>query len=278
MAVNGVAGARYMIEQLEKPTPYSEADCIQAAVVNVIRHCAGGDPSYRCGGCTELWNSIDSSPKYKFITERLTIAEAKQSGLLIGDLPCIYDETTGKCEHIGYYMGGIGGYEVIHSSQTRQWVAATQLKNGFTHILRHRLIRGVSPSAVNDAIDEDESEMIDMSALYQGAVCTDEGGHLNLRLKPSTAGRVLDELENGSSVSVLEETNASWLKVSAGGRTGYVFRRYIQKKAGSTESTDDAENTQTGFGVFIPCNTKETADAVASCFANAVVCKRGADD
>lgn len=110
----------------------------------------GGDPSYRCGGCTELWNSIDSSPKYKFITERLTIAEAKQRGLLIGDLPCIYDEATGKCEHIGYYMGGIGGYEVIHSSQTRQWVAATQLKNGFTHILRHRLIRGVSPSAVND--------------------------------------------------------------------------------------------------------------------------------
>ena len=105
MAVNGDVGARYMIEQLEKPTPYSEADCIQAAVVNVIRHCAGGDPSYRCGGCTELWNSIDSSPKYKFITERLTIAEAKQGGLLIGDLPCIYDEATGKCEHIGYYMG-----------------------------------------------------------------------------------------------------------------------------------------------------------------------------
>ena len=136
----------------------------------------------------------------------------------------------------------------------------------------------MSPSAVNDTIDKDESEMIDMSALYQGTVCTDEGGHLNLRLKPSTAGRVLDELENGSSVSVLEETNASWLKVSAGARTGYVFRRYIQKKAGSAESTDDAENTQNGFGVFIPCNTKETADAVASCFANAVVCKRGADD
>ncbi|MEI3413629.1 MAG: SH3 domain-containing protein [Christensenellales bacterium] len=203
---------------MKNQLPYSEADCIQAAVVNVIRHCEGGDPSYRCGGCTELWNSIDSSPKYKFITERLTIAEAKQRGLLIGDLPCIYDEATGKCEHIGYYMGGIGGYEVIHSSQTRQWVAATQLKNGFTHILRHRLIRGVSPSAVNDFIDKDESEMAVSERVVSGNI--HGGGHLNLRLKPSTAGRVLDELENGSSVSVLEETNASWLKVSAGGRTG----------------------------------------------------------
>lgn len=120
--------------------------------------------------------------------------------------------------------------------------------------------------------------MNNVSALYNGIVCTDEGGHLNLRAKPSTSGRVLNELDNGSSVSVLEETSASWLKVSAGDMTGYVFRRYIQKKSEAADSTGGDESSQTGWGVFIPCSTKEAADNVASCFANATVCKRGADD
>lgn len=274
MAVSGLDGAAYMIRQLEAGVTYQQADCIRAAVVNVIRNCAGGDPSYRCAGCTELWNSMEKSGKYRHITQRMTIADARRQGLLIGDLPVIYNADTGVCEHIGYYMGGVGGYEVIHSSATRGGVAATTLDRGFTHVLRHRLIRGVSPDSTLQ-----EGETNDMAeSLYTGIVTTN-GGALNLRSGASTSSGVMGKIANGESVSVLEE-RGSWLRVAYGGMTGYVSGDYVRRR--ESESAGASEQSASGdggsWGVFIPCASREKAGELAEHFTVGVVCQRECDD
>ena len=273
MAVNGIDGANYLLTRIGNS--YEKEDCIRAVVVNLIRNCKGGDRLYRCGGCTELWNSINNSSKYRYITERLTIDEAKRNGLLIGDLPVIYDESSRKCEHIAYYMGGIGGYECIHSSATKGVVCGTTLKNGFTHILRHKLITGVPTGENRNEVESASSE----SVLYSVQVRTSEGGALNLRKSAGTGSAVLATIPYGTIIDVIEETSSKWLKVEYNGKEGYVSRPLVAKVGESRE--DDEEDSSDGtlrWGVFVICDSESEAQALVSHFETALVCQREVDD
>ena len=276
MAVNGIDGANYLLTRIGNS--YEQEDCIRAVVVNLIRNCKGGDRLYRCGGCTELWNSINNSSKYRYITERLTIDEAKRDGLLIGDLPVIYDESSRKCEHIAYYMGGIGGYECIHSSASKGCVCGTTLKNGFTHVLRHRLIAGVPVSSINnETIEETEASTM---AQYTGyGIVTTDGGNLNLRSAASTSSTVIARIPCGEKVKILAD-KGSWYRVSYESSVGYVSAEFITRE--TEEDTTSDEPTSAGgdgsWGVFIPCASREKANEFAEHFAVGVVCQRECDD
>lgn len=266
MAVDGIVAAQYLITQLG--TPYSKRDCINAVVTDVIRKCKGGKALYRIGGCTELWNSIDKSAKYKDITKRMTLAEAKAEGMLIGDLPVIYDEKSGVCEHIAFYMGGVGGYECLHSSATKGELCATTLKNGFTHVLRHRYITGRSPSDVGGATVESNG-VLDMNILYYAKVTT-EGGSLNMRSAPKKAsGNIICEIPCGTQVAVLDNTDAGWTYISYSDMQGYVSNQYLTM-VNTNEQVDVFEpvpelNMETvavdgSWGLFIPCSSMEDAE------------------
>lgn len=273
MAVNGIDGANYLLTQIGDS--YENQKCDQAVVINLIRRCPGGDPNYRTGGCTELWNSIGSSSKYRHITKRMTLAEAKKEGLLIGDLPVIYSEKTGKCEHIAYYMGGIGGYECIHSSEKMKGICGTTLKNGFTHVLRHRDITGVPVSEYEKEVDSMGSD----NTLYSVQVRTNEGGALNLRKSASTSSAVLTTIPYGAIVEVIEETSSKWLKVVHNGTTGYVSRPLVVKVG---EAVAEAERDSSGgtlrWGVFVICDSESEAQALVNHFDTALVCQREVDD
>lgn len=270
IAVDGIAGAKYLLTQIGEP--YEKQKCDQAVVINLIRRCPGGDPSYRTAGCTELWNSINSSGKYRHITKRMPLAEAKTDGLLIGDLPVIYNEKTGKCEHIAYYMGGIGGYECIHSSQTKGCICGTTLANGFTHVLRHKCIAGVPVGDTGKEVDS-------MDVLYNVQVNTSGGGPLNLRKSASTSSAVLTEIPYGAVAGVIEETSSKWLKVTYAGMTGYVSRTLVAKVGENENASQSAVNSGTlRWGVFVICDTEEQAQELAEHFCKAVACQREVDD
>ena len=227
MAVNGIVGANYLLSRIGNS--YEKEDCVHAVVINLIRNCEGGDPNYRTAGCTELWNSYTKykpNNKYHHIVSCKTIKQAQQDGLLIGDLPVIYDANTGKCEHIAYYMGGIGGYECIHSSASSGCVCGTTLKNGFTHVLRHRDIEGVT----NEQSDQNVTigsmdEVKNMNVLYYVNVATN-GGALNLRSAPKIEKNILCQIPFGAEMAVLKETSNEWLYVQYGNAIGYVSRGY----------------------------------------------------
>ena len=276
MPVNGITGAKYLLTQIGRP--YKEQKCDKAVVINVIRRCPGGDPDYRTAGCTELWNSIGSSGKYRHITKRMTLAEAKRDGLLIGDLPVIFNEKTGKCEHIAYYMGGIDGYECIHSSESMDCVCGTTLKNGFTHVLRHRDITGVPVSEYEKEVDTMET-MPSESTLYRVIVNTSGGGALNLRTSASTSSKVLATIPNGTIIDVIEETSSKWLKVNVLGRIGYVSKP-LTKRVGEADDEFNAESSggTLRWGCFVICDNEDQALALAEHFCRAVACQREVDD
>lgn len=283
MAVNGVVGANYLLTRINNSYDYE--DCIHAVVINVIRNCEGGNRDYRTAGCTELWNSFESSGKYHHITERLTLAQAKKNGLRIGDLPVIYNSNTGKCEHIAYYMGGIGGYECIHSSASKGCVCGTTLKNGFTHVLRHRDITGVPVNEQDNDVQPDPdigNEEEDMNILHYSKVAT-QGGALNLRSGAKKGDNIICEIPYGTELPVIELTSGEWTKVKYGENVGYVATRYLAySRSADSESEDDTDNepvAQPGtlfggtWGVFIPCSNKISANLAVGYFANAQVIK-----
>lgn len=287
MAVNGITGANYLLTRLGNS--YAQEDCVHAAVINLIRNCPGGDKNYRTAGCTELWNSIDKAGKYRHITRRMTLSEAKADGLLIGDLPVIYDERTGKCEHVAYYMGGIGGFECIHSSASKGCVCGTTLKNGFTHVLRHRDIEGVTIDAQNTDTtyeQEHESEEKVMDTLYFAKVAT-QGGALNLRSTPSKGNNIICEIPFGTELPVVGNSNPEWTMVVYNGKSGYVSSGYLaySYNAPVQEDADDAPVLQEStallggtWGVFIPCSGKSAAKDLAAHFINGRAMKANLDD
>lgn len=203
-------------------TPYSEMDCI-GLVVQSIRRGDGADGEsldYRCGGTNELWRSLNASGKYRYVTNRVELSEAKAMGLLApGALLTIwapgynakYGDMEGDCSHTGIYVGD-DSCEVVHSSATRGCVAASTLKNGWTHVLVHRLID--TGYASQEALEEERTE-----GTYQANVCT-EKDPLTIRAEPSTRAAALGKAKKGSYVTVVgskrtDESGRAWLPVEA---------------------------------------------------------------
>ncbi|GIN57056.1 beta-N-acetylglucosaminidase [Lederbergia ruris] len=60
-------------------------------------------------------------------------------------------------------------------------------------------------------------------------VAVDQGSSLNMRAEASTNASIIGKLANGTSVTVLSETNG-WAKISANGKTGYVSNQYLNEK------------------------------------------------
>ena len=90
-------------------------------------------------------------------------------------------------------------------------------------------------------IDSDESD--------SGEYATVNANRLNFREGPGTSHTIITTLTRGASVKILED--GTWLKVQYGGKTGYVYGKYISKSGGSTiEGTVSASvlNIRSGPG------------------------------
>lgn len=64
-------------------------------------------------------------------------------------------------------------------------------------------------------------------AQYQATITSENGKPVNLRKSPSTSADVLAALPVGTAVEVTEETSAAWARVRAGGKTGYMMRKFL---------------------------------------------------
>lgn len=258
--------------------PYKEIDCIKLVVLS-IRNGAGADgesKSYQCGGCNELWRSLYASGKYRYVTRRLELETAKSLGLLVpGALLVIwepgynekYKDNEGDCSHIGIYVGD-DDCEVVHSSATKKYVAASTIKNGWTHVLIHRLIdleNGV------DVAQELAYEPVDQP--YVATVDTDKDP-LTIRDKPSGKGDKLGKVKKGGymtvvGVVVVDDTGRAWLPVEAlpdNRRTivrGWAAAQYLKPVEDDTPDYASAASSGALDSVIVPRDTVlALADAV----------------
>ena len=258
--------------------PYKEIDCIKLVVLSV-RNGAGADgesKTYQCGGCNELWRSLNASGKYRYVTKRLELETAKSLGLLVpGALLTIwepgynekYKDNEGDCSHIGIYVGD-DDCEVVHSSATKKCVAASTIRNGWTHVLIHRLID------LENGVDEAQElayEPVDQP--YVATVDTDKDP-LTIRDKPSGKGDKLGKVKKGGymtvvGVVVVDDTGRAWLPVEAlpdNRRTivrGWAAAQYLKPVEDDTPDYASAASSGALDSVIVPRDTVlALADAV----------------
>lgn len=61
--------------------------------------------------------------------------------------------------------------------------------------------------------------------------------NLNLRAGPNTTSQVLTVLQKGTKVTLEENCDCDWIRVSFNGDIGYVFSKYLTKKKINTSKT-----------------------------------------
>jgi uncharacterized protein YgiM (DUF1202 family)/uncharacterized protein YjdB len=98
-------------------------------------------------------------------------------------------------------------------------------------------------------------------------ICT-----LNLRASASTSAAVLKTLDEGVSMTLLEDSADGWAHITGGGYTGYASTAYLTTPAGSdvimTASVDETLNLRSGPGTSYSVNTVIPKDAVVDVIDN----------
>lgn len=260
---NAAAWAKAKID-----TPYDDIDCIKLVVLAIRngKGASGESLTYQCGGCNELWRSLNASGRYRYITRRIELESAKTLGLLLpGALLCIwkdgynadYKDYEGNCDHIGIYVGD-NDCEVVHSSATKKKVCASTLANGWTHVLIHRLI---------DLENGDAAEL-DYRAIdtpYEATVITQKDP-LTIRMLPSSASRSLGKVKKGGTMTVVglaeyDDDGREWLPVEAAADNrrsavrGWAASEYLMPVADSQDTAGEATALfDTNDSVRVPRN------------------------
>ena len=197
-------------------TPYSKLDCINF-VKKVIRTSAGGDKSYTTAGTNTLWDSYESSGKYRDLTWRQSGILGAKAGMLAFKTASLNDVS-----HVGIVTGE---GTVIHSSSTYggRGVVETPLtaSDGWTLLGVHKLIE----VAENVAGRQETA----VTAYKAQVVLQDEESTLNVRNEPSKSGTRIGRIGHGAVVTVQSEFDNGWKFISYGdGSSGYVDGSFLQ--------------------------------------------------
>ena len=93
---------------------------------------------------------------------------------------------------------------------------------------------------------------------------------LNIRKSASSDSKVVGTLREGATVTI-KETSGSWYKITSGGKTGYVYKKYI-KISGSSDSSgsskdkkakeSDSKKTKSSGSSDGTCGPGDTGEAV----------------
>ena len=208
------------------PILYEHEDC-QRFVKNTIKRAGGEIDEY--AGSNDMYRNACS--------EILPLAIAKLTpGMVLfivahdGGEPAKYQaDGLGNASHIGWYTGGM--YEVVHSSATRGQVAASTLKNGWTHAGYLKAL------AYNGAAEPVKPSPPQLTAYINLPPSSNVFHRINANKDSAYWGRI----PGGTKVEVVSQTK-TWTRVKWGGHDGYVASEFITFTApAETAQIDDDE-------------------------------------
>ncbi len=193
------------------PILYEHEDC-QRFVKNTIKRAGGEIDEY--AGSNDMYRNACS--------EVLPLATAKLTpGMVLfivahdGGEPAKYrSDGLGNASHIGWYTGGM--YEVVHSSATRGQVAASTLKNGWTHAGYLKAL------AYNSAADPVKPDPLKGTAYIN----LPPSSNVFHRIKPSKSSPWWGRINGGEAVEIVSDSG-EWTRVRYGGHDGYVMSKFI---------------------------------------------------
>ena len=193
-------------------TSYEELDCINL-IKKVIRTSAGGDSKYTTAGTNALWDSFDSSPKYRDLTWRQESVDGAKPGMLI-----FMGVGTGDVNHVGLVTDE---GTVLHSSMSRGGVVETALteKSAWNGLGVHRMIE----------VGGNEEERSDPMWGNATVKTKTPGSYVNLRESASTSAAVIEKVRDGERIHVIAGVEgSSWLGVKTqSGEIGQMHEDYI---------------------------------------------------
>ena len=225
-------------------TPYSELDCINL-IKKIIRVCAGGDRKYTDAHVPALWDSYNSSGKYRHLIWRQESIQGARPGMLIfKGKPLGRDH---QPSHIGIVASAT---TVIHSSSSLGGVVETDFRNGqWTLLGQSRFIEVADSTDINITphSERDEEPMPETNEPWLANVNTHGNGTtVNLRSSPSTNSVILLRVEDKDEVVVLS-TNNGWAHVQVLGRTGYIMSKFLDPA-----ETDPEPESEPDSGEYVP--------------------------
>lgn len=201
-------------------TPYGtrpgELDCINLIKL-VIRAAPGGVALYTTAGTNSLWDSYNSSAKYRDLTWR-------QEGISGAKAGMIAFKINGDDVHHAGIVTDAG--TVIHASSALGETAETKLDDTWDALAIHRHI---------ETAQEEETVM------YTAEVnLNNPRSSLNLRNGPGTEHRVIGSVPGGAAVEVIAEGDG-WVYIRYDGKTGYVASEYLVRTGEDVEMPSEPE-------------------------------------
>ena len=124
--------------------------------------------------------------------------------------------------------------------------------------------------------EEVEPMPSDGEKVYYRAEVVTQRDPLRVRSGPGTNYDVIGRLPKGEVVDVMVECPGGWAYIDDDGDQGYVNSSYLKRLPEEEQPQEDRPEI-VNYGVLIPCDTKEQAEALAEFFTNATVIS-GDDD
>lgn len=144
-----------------------------------------------------------------------------------GEVARGYKDGLGNASHVGAYTGIDAG--VVHASASRNCVASSTLKNGWTHV---GLCKYIDYDVGVPA--ENKKEVIEVRVMEkQMEVFAENGSNVNLR--DSINGGLVARVPIGSKVTAIN-VSEDWTKIVYKGQTGWMMSKYLRDVGGSADS------------------------------------------
>ena len=204
-------------------------------------------------GATSQWKSDIWSEKGSF------------SNVPANKLCCVFRDSSGTKQHVGWYYNGIAYHAQGHDSG----VVSTDNKQykSWTH---YAIMKGLydskgNPLAMDESLIKEEvnTEKEVIKVLYNAKVVASSGSTVNMRSGPSTSGDIVKKVPVNAVVDVVEETNSEWLKIAYDNKVGYMMAKFLEK----TNTTTPVEE----YYVKIKCANAQEAKRLAELLSQAAV-------
>lgn len=183
-------------------------------------------------------------------------------------LCCVFRDSWGTKQHVGWYYNGIAYHAQGHDSGV---VSTTNSQyKAWTH---YAIMKGLYDSNGNpiemDSSLIKEEELDDnkdvIKVLYSAKVTASNGSTVNMRSGPSTSGDIIKKVSIGAVVDVIAEQE-DWLQIVYDNKTGYMMSKFLEKVESGEEVADD--NT---YYVKIKCANAAEAKRLAELLGQATV-------
>lgn len=190
-----------------------------------------------------------------------------------------YPDGRGDFYHIG--LVDASGQYVLNAQGTKAGFTRTNISKWHWFAPLNAVEYNLSAAAAASPLIGETGDERSGSVIYQ-AVVTTKSGNLNVRREAGITSTKIGSLPKGETVDVLDEKDG-WAYIGGEGLMGWVSMEFLTKTEPTASGGDDVpspnppqqagagEDDGMAFGVFVPCQSRGEAEALAKAHVGAIL-------